>query len=159
MGVNLPSSVRLIDNSVRPENVPENRRKHQTRQKGLECQPPQLFHLLFIFSAIASTVKMDRRADQGSRFPADKAHMFVLPFAAAIAAAMIAGLFLLALRNQKQGWRRQRGAPWQVQRTAVAALVSSPDPVLRHIADLTRLQQSLAEQSQTVPKKDFVRNR
>jgi hypothetical protein len=30
---------------------------------------------------------------------------------------------------------------------------------LRHLADLTRLQQSLAELSQPVPKKDFVRNR
>jgi hypothetical protein len=86
--------------------------------------------------------------------------MFVLPIAYAVAAASIAGLFLLALRNQKQGWRRQRGAPWQAREPAVVVASDSiVDLRLRHLADLIRLQQSLAELSQPVPKKDFVRNR
>jgi hypothetical protein len=86
--------------------------------------------------------------------------MFVLPLACAVAAALIACLFLLALRNQKQGWRRQRAALWQAREpVVVVASDSIVDLRLRHLADLTRLQQSLAELSQPVPKKDFVRNR
>ncbi|MGA3185492.1 MAG: hypothetical protein ABSF22_00145 [Bryobacteraceae bacterium] len=78
--------------------------------------------------------------------------MLELVFAYSAAAALIAGMLLLALRNQKQGWRRHRGAWFEARETvAVAAFEAKPQPPLQHLGDLVRLQQSLAHPGQTAP--------
>jgi hypothetical protein len=70
-----------------------------------------------------------------------------------IAAVMIAGLVLLAIRNRQQGWRKNRGAWWETQSTAaVAAFEARVDaPIVEHFNDLVRLQRSLAHDAETVP--------
>lgn len=74
-----------------------------------------------------------------------------LSFAYLLAAGLIATLFLLARRNRRQGWRRQRGVWLQVQaeaalRTVEAPSAGAPSPDLGdfgHLGDLGRLQESL----------------
>lgn len=65
------------------------------------------------------------------------------------AAGLIATLLLLARRNRRQGWRRQRGVWLQVQAEAALRTVEAPaeeaQPLgdLGHLGDLGRLQESL----------------
>lgn len=61
------------------------------------------------------------------------------------AAGLIAGLFLLARRNRKRGWKRRR-AFWLEDRFAAALrTVESPSAAapLQHLGDLGRLHESL----------------
>jgi hypothetical protein len=81
--------------------------------------------------------------------------MLQLTCAYLVAAAMIAGLFFLALRNQKQGWRRHRGVWWQLQPTPP---VVAEAPV-EHFSDLMRLQQSLASEQQAATREHLMRSR
>lgn len=65
------------------------------------------------------------------------------------AAGLIATLLLLARRNRRQGWRRQRGVWLQVQVEAALRTVQAPAEEaqpsgdLGHLGDLGRLQESL----------------
>ena len=67
------------------------------------------------------------------------------------AGGLIATLLLLALRNRRQGWRRQRGVWLHVRaaaalRTVAAPSAAAPSPNLgdfSHMRDLGRLQESL----------------
>jgi hypothetical protein len=71
--------------------------------------------------------------------------MLELSFAYLVAAALIGGLFLLAVQNQKQGWRKQRSGLGEIQAAAaLASFETKADPALQHLSDLVRLQQSLA---------------
>lgn len=81
--------------------------------------------------------------------------MLELTCACLVAAAMIAGLFFLALRNQKQGWRRHRGEWWQLQSTPPV----EADVPIEHFSDLMRLQQSLALEQQTAQREHLTRSR
>ncbi len=81
--------------------------------------------------------------------------MLQLTCAYLVAAAMIAGLFFLALRNHKEGWRRHRGVWWQLQSTPP---VEAKVPV-EHFSDLMRLQQSLALEQQAAKREHLTRSR
>jgi hypothetical protein len=75
--------------------------------------------------------------------------MLELAFAYLTAGALITGLFFMARRNQKQGWRRDRGVWWDVQTAAtVTAYEPRQAPPLQHLGDLVCLQQSLAHLDQ-----------
>jgi hypothetical protein len=77
--------------------------------------------------------------------------MMQLSFAYLFAAGLISLLFLLARRNRKLGWRRQRGVWLQMQaeaalRTVQARPAGAPAQQLdgfSHLGDLGRLQESL----------------
>jgi hypothetical protein len=79
--------------------------------------------------------------------------MMQLSFAYLLAAGLISALLLLARRNRRQGWRRQRGVWLQVQaeaalRTVEAAGTGAPAPRLDdfgHLEDLGRLHQALVD--------------
>lgn len=71
--------------------------------------------------------------------------MTQLGLAYLFAAGLIAGLFLMARRNRKQGWKRRR-AVWLEDRAAAALrTVESPSAgaPLQHLGDLGRLHESL----------------
>ena len=72
-----------------------------------------------------------------------------LSFAYLLAAALICVLLLLARRNRRQGWRRQRGVWLQVQAEAALRTVETPSaaaPAFGHLGDLGRLHQALVAQ-------------
>jgi hypothetical protein len=81
--------------------------------------------------------------------------MIELSFAYLSAAGLIAGLVLLARRNQQQGWHKHRAQWLEVQsNAAVRAFVAKPlppDETLQHLADLDRLRQSLVAHNQPAP--------
>lgn len=81
--------------------------------------------------------------------------MTELAFAYLFAAGLIGGLVLLASRNQRQGWRKQRPQWLAVQANAAAkafeAKPHAPDDTLQHLADLDRLRQSLVAHNQPAP--------
>jgi hypothetical protein len=64
--------------------------------------------------------------------------MMQLSFAYLFAALVIAGLYLLARRNRKQGWRKQREVPYQE-----APYQEAIELPVDHFADLSRLHQAL----------------
>lgn len=68
-----------------------------------------------------------------------------LSLAYLVATGLIAGLVLLARRNQKQGWRRRRGVWLEVQAEAALRTVEAPSTAqpLQHLGDLGRLNESL----------------
>lgn len=78
-----------------------------------------------------------------------------LSLAYLFAAALIGGLILLARRNQRQGWRKERRSWFEVQSaTAVQAFgrreaESAPTGPLQHLADLARLQEALTSEGAT----------
>lgn len=61
------------------------------------------------------------------------------------AAALIAGLLLLARRNRKQGWRRRRAIWLKDRAEAALRTIESPSATapLHHLGDLGRLHESL----------------
>lgn len=81
--------------------------------------------------------------------------MVELSLAYLFAAALIGGLVLLARRNQRQGWRKERRSWFEVRSaTAVQAfgrteVESAPSGPLQHLADLARLQEALSAGSET----------
>jgi hypothetical protein len=86
--------------------------------------------------------------------------MWELSLAYLAAAVLIGGVFLLARRNQKQGWHKQRRVWGQAQSTeAIASFEVGIDPAVEHFSDLARLQQSLAAESEAVQKEQSVRSR
>jgi hypothetical protein len=103
------------------------------------------------------------------RFLTDK-QLMQLSLAYIFAAGLIAGLALLARRNQRQGWRKKRGM-WRgvqlgVEEGALEAREDAPQPYapLEHLGDIDRLQQVLvalgepqSELVEAVRKEDFAR--
>ena len=77
--------------------------------------------------------------------------MLALSFASLVAALLIGGLFLLAVRNRQQGWRKQRRAWWQIEEITAVAETATPQVPLQHLGDLSRLQHSLADHVVTAP--------
>jgi hypothetical protein len=102
--------------------------------------------IAFIFSVIG-------QQSQERHFLADKNRMLELSLAYLIAAVLIVGLALLAVRNRKQGWRKNRGAWWEAQSTAAVAAFQSrkTEGPLEHYNDLVRLQQSLTHDTEPAP--------
>ena len=111
------------------------------------------------FMAIAFIFSVIGRRSQEPHFPADEKRMLELAFAYLIAAVLIVGLVLLAVRNRKQGWRKNRGAWWEAQSTAAIATVQihKTEAPLEHFNDLVRLQQSLAQDSEPAPVESLKR--
>ena len=76
-----------------------------------------------------------------------------LSFAYLFAAGLITVLVLLARRNRKQGWTRQRALWLDVQSAAALKMLEvpenapGPEAPLQHLGDLGRLQQSLSADS------------
>jgi len=71
-----------------------------------------------------------------------------LSFAYLLAAGLISVLLLLARRNRRQGWRRQRSFWLQVPTEAALRTVDAGAPAQRspdfgHLGDLGRLRESL----------------
>jgi hypothetical protein len=69
------------------------------------------------------------------------------------AAALIGTMFAFAVRNRKQGWRKQRGPWFDVQPTVVMVEAEAKPqelPPLRHIGDLNRLHDVLSRDTQPV---------
>jgi hypothetical protein len=79
--------------------------------------------------------------------------MMQLSLAYLFAGGLITVLVLLARRNRKQGWHRQRGVWLDVQSAAALKALEvpenapGPDAPLQHLGDLGRLQQSLTADS------------
>jgi hypothetical protein len=74
--------------------------------------------------------------------------MTQLSLAYLFAAGLIAGLVLLARRNEEQGWHSQHGAGFEVRSAAARAFEAREDPPapqapLKHLGDLERLYHSL----------------
>ncbi len=71
------------------------------------------------------------------------------------AAALIGGLVVLARRNQRQGWRKERRSWFEVQSAAAVQafgrteVESAPGGPLQHLADLSRLQEALTADGAT----------
>ncbi len=90
--------------------------------------------------------------------------MLELAFAYLIATALIGGLFVMALRNRKQGWRKLR-LVWGEPPTAAAVTSSvtataAPSEVpVEHFSDLARLQQALTAEHEKAQKEQLVRSR
>src|SRR5277367_2024927 len=78
-----------------------------------------------------------------------KDQMLELAFAYLITAALIVGLFFLALRNQKQGWRKNRGAWWELQTAGTGTeFEATPDLSLQQLGNHLRTEHVLAGQHQ-----------
>ena len=66
------------------------------------------------------------------------------------AAALISTLVLLARRNRREGWRRQRGVWLEARARAALGTIEAPAAVVRHsdyqghLDDLGRLHQALS---------------
>jgi hypothetical protein len=74
-----------------------------------------------------------------------------------VAAILTGGLLFLALRNQKQGWRKPCGDWAQVQsEVAITSVEYRVDSSLQHSNDLTRLQQSIARENQNAQKEQVA---
>jgi hypothetical protein len=86
--------------------------------------------------------------------------MLELSAAYLVAAALIGGLLFLAIRNHKQGWRKQRHVWGQTRSTAaIQSLQPEVELTLEHFSDLARLQQSLAGETQVAQKEQLVKSR
>jgi hypothetical protein len=74
-----------------------------------------------------------------------------------VAAILTGGLLFLALRNQKQGWRKPSGDLAQTQsEAAVTSVESGLDSSLQHSNDLTRLQRSVAAENHNAQKEQVA---
>jgi len=86
--------------------------------------------------------------------------MLELSVAYLTAATLIGGLFFLARRNQKQGWRKQRGAWGEVPSIEAPAVVETRfQSPLEHFSDLKRLQHALAMEKQVVQEEQLMERR
>lgn len=86
--------------------------------------------------------------------------MLELAFAYLIGTALIGGLFVLALRNRKQGWRKVRLVWGQLPPAAAVPSTAAPAEVpVEHLNDLVRLQQALAAEHEKTQKEQLVRSR
>ena len=84
--------------------------------------------------------------------------MLELAFAYLIATALIGGLFVLAIRNRKQGWRRVRLVWGQPPTAAAVPSTAAPADPVEHFSDLARLQQALSAEHEKAQKEQVVRS-
>jgi hypothetical protein len=86
--------------------------------------------------------------------------MLELAFAYLTATALIGGLFVMALRNRKQGWRKVRLVWGQPPLVAAVPSTAAPAEVpVEHFSDLARLQQALTAEHEKAQKEQLVRSR
>jgi hypothetical protein len=80
-------------------------------------------------------------------FWADK-RLMQLFLAYTFALVLIAGLVLLARRNQNQGWRKKRGVIGGIQLETHTDTMQPYTSQLEHLGDITRLRQALVAHSE-----------
>jgi len=86
--------------------------------------------------------------------------MLELALAYLVAAVLIGGLSVLAVRNRRQGWRKLRLVWGQIPTAAAIPFAAVPAEVpVEHFSDLARLQQALAAEHEKALKEQPVRSR